>query len=56
MENLIIYKENKIKDIKAIKYYRDISVNGILLDNFENLEELDQLFSWASYLKTNSIR
>lgn len=56
MENLIIYKENKIKDIKTIKYYKDISVNGILLDYFESLEELDQLFSLASYLKTNSIR
>lgn len=56
MENLIIYKENKIKDIKTIKYYRDISVNGILLDYFESLEDLDKIFSLSSYLKTNSIR
>ena len=56
MENLIIYKENRINHIKTIKYYKDISVNGILLDHFENLEDLDQLFSLASYFKTNSIR
>lgn len=55
MGNLIIYKENKIRDIKTIKYYRDISVNAILLDNFENLEDLDLFFDLSSYLKMKDI-
>ncbi len=55
MENLIIYKENIIRDIKTIKYYRDISVNGILLDNFETLEDLHLFFDLAAYLKMKGI-
>ena len=55
MENLIIYKENRIRDIKTIEYYRDISVNAILLDNFENLEDLDLFFDLSAYLKMKDI-
>ena len=55
MENLIIYKENRIRDIKTIKHYRDISVNAILLDNFENLEDLDLFFDLSAYLKMKDI-
>lgn len=55
MGNLIIYKENRIRDIKTIKYYRDISVNAVLLDNFENLEDLDLFFGLSAYLKMKDI-
>ena len=55
MENLIIYKENRIRDIKTIKYYRDLSVNAIFLDYFENLEDLDLFFDLSAYLKMKGI-
>lgn len=55
MENLIIYKENRIRDIKTIKYYGDLSVNAIFLDYFEDLEDLDLFFDLAAYLKMKGI-
>ena len=57
MKNLIIYKENNIENIKSIKYYKDMNVNGILLDNFDfdKLEDLDKNFALAHYLKTYSL-
>lgn len=55
MENLIIYKENRIRDIKTIKYYRDLRVNAIFLDYFEDLEDLDLFFELAAYLKMKGI-
>ena len=55
MENLIIYKENRIRDIKTIKYYRDLRINAIFLDYFEDLEDLDLFFELAAYLKMKGI-
>lgn len=55
MENLIIYKENRIEDIKSIKYYKDIRVSGILLDKFDKIEDLDKIFDLTYYLKTHGL-
>lgn len=58
MKGLVIYKENKIKNLKRINYYKDLSINGILIDEFifDDTGDLDIYFDQSKYLKTHGIK